>query len=135
MVRDFVHEIDRFHAKAPMEMEWWTPVADARRADGNFVITAELPGLKKEDVKAQIPEDALTVEGERKQEKAEKEEEYFCSERNYGRFHRCVPLPDGADKEEAKVEFSNGLPRVSIPCPEVKQAVKKIPIQEMKITA
>ncbi len=136
MMRDFLHETDRFYAKGSMEKaEWWAPVVEAKRADGNFVVTAELPGLKKEEVKVQVLEDTLTVEGERKQEKEEKSEEYYRSERSYGRFYRSIPLPEGADVDKAKAEFSNGLLRVSIPCAEVKQKVKEIPVQETKSTA
>lgn len=136
MMRDFLHEMDRFYAKAPTEKaDWWAPVVEARRADGNFVVTAELPGLKKEEVKVQVTEDALTLEGERKQEKEEKSEEYYRSERSYGHFYRSIPLPEGADVDQAKAEFSNGLLRISIPCAEVKQKVKEIPVQEAKSTA
>ncbi|MCZ2151173.1 MAG: Hsp20/alpha crystallin family protein [Bryobacterales bacterium] len=136
MMRDFLHETDRFYTKGSMEKaEWWAPVVEAKRADGNFVVTAELPGLKKEEVKVQVLEDTLTVEGERKQEKEEKSEEYYRSERSYGRFYRSIPLPEGADVDKAKAEFSNGLLRVSIPCAEMKQKVKEIPVQETKSTA
>lgn len=136
MIRDFLHEMDRFYGTAPMEKaEWWAPVVEAKRADGSFVVTAELPGLKKEEVKVQVTEDALILEGERKQEKEEKGEEYYRSERSYGHFYRSIPLPEGADVDKAKAEFSNGLLRISIPCAEVKQKVKEIPVQEAKSAA
>lgn len=133
LMRDFLHEMDRFYVKTPIEkVEWWVPVVEARRADGNLVVTAELPGLKKEEIKVQVSQDALVLEGERKQEKEEKSEEYYRSERNYGRFYRSIPLPEGADVEKAKAEFSNGLLRISIPCAEVKQELREIPVQETK---
>lgn len=135
LMREFTNQMDRFYGGMGEKEELWAPVVEAKRADGNFVVTAELPGMKKEEVKVQVTEDTLTLEGERKQEKEEKSEEYYRSERSYGHFYRAIPLPEGADADKATAEFSDGLLRISIPCAEVKHKTKEIPVQEVKSAA
>jgi len=93
-------------------------------------MTAELPGLKKEDVKVHIDGDTLVVEGERKQEKEEKREGYYHSERSYGKFYRSIQLPEGAKLDQTSAQFNNGVLEVSVPIPESKPARKEIPVQE-----
>ena len=70
------------------------------------------------------------VEGERKQEKEEKGEGYYRSERSYGKFYRSVLLPEGVKADQAAAEFNNGVLEVSIPMPEMKAKPQEVPIQE-----
>ena len=67
--------------------------------NGNLVVTAELPGINKEDLKVEVVDGALVISGFRKYEKENKEEDYFRTERMYGEFYRTIPLP-----EEVKIE-------------------------------
>ena len=95
----------------------WTPKVEAFMKEGQFVVRADLPGLKKEDVKIEVTEAGLTLEGERKMEKEEKREGYFFAERSYGNFFRRIPLPEGAKFEAASAVFKDGVLEVSIPVP------------------
>jgi HSP20 family protein len=82
------------------------------------VVRAELPGVKQEDVKVELSDEGLLIEGERKHESQEVGEGFFRSERSYGRFWRQVPLPQELLKtEDARAEFRDGVLEVSLPMP------------------
>ena len=106
----------------------WSPAVEVRERDGNLEVTAELPGLKKEDVKVECTEEGVIIQGERRQEREVKEGGYHRTERSYGHFYRMVPLPPGAEPDKAKAEFKDGLLQVRIPVPESKQKRREIPI-------
>jgi len=132
-MRRMTEEMERACAKfvptAP-ETEFWAPALELTQKDGNYIATLELPGLKKEEVKVEVAEGALTITGERKLEKEEKEEGYFRSERSYGSFYRSIPLPKEAKIENIKAELTNGVLVVTVPVPETKVNVKQVPIAE-----
>src|SRR5690348_9360842 len=89
LMRQFTEDMDRMFAqtapRASGDGMIWSPPIEVKEKDGKIAITAELPGLKKEDVKVQIEGDTLVLEGERKQEKEEKRDNYYHSERCYGK--------------------------------------------------
>lgn len=76
--------------------------------------------------------DNLTLEGERKEEKEEKEEKregYYHSERNYGKFYRSIPLPEGANIDQAIARFKDGVLEITVPIPETKAKAQQIPVK------
>jgi HSP20 family protein len=77
----------------------------------------DLPGLKRDDVKVELTEGLLTISGERKEEKEEKREGYYRSERSYGSFFRQIPLPEGAKTDTAKAEFNDGVLEITMQAP------------------
>ena len=93
----------------------WTPTVDISESDKEFTIHTELPGVKKEDIKLQIEEDVLTIQGERKFEKTEEGREFRKRERSYGSFVRTFQLPEGVDQELIKASFKDGVLDISIP--------------------
>jgi HSP20 family protein len=108
----------------------WTPAVEVAERDNNLVVTAELPGLSKDDVKVEVTNDGLLIQGERKREHEEKRRGYYRSERSYGQFYRMVPLPEGIDPDKAKAQFKDGVLQVEIPLPASAQAKRKeIPIK------
>lgn len=129
-MRRFTEEMDRaFNTfTPPAEFDRWAPPLEVKDKNGNFVVTAELPGLTKEEIKVEVIENSLVIEGERKREKEEKGEEFYRSERYYGKFYRSIPLPKGANAEQVKAELTNGILEVTIPVPEVKPATRQVPI-------
>jgi HSP20 family protein len=107
----------------------WMPAIEVTEREGNLVVRADLPGIKKEDVKIEMTPEALIIRGERKQEHEEKKEGYYRSERTYGQFNRSIPLPEGADLDKAKAEFKDGVLEVAVPVPETQARRREIPIR------
>jgi len=107
----------------------WVPAAEIAYRDGNLIVSAELPGLTEKDVKVEINDDFLTIQGERKVEQEETEGGIRRTERKYGEFYRAIALPEGADTEHARAEFQNGVLHVTIPVPQAQRNVREIPVQ------
>jgi HSP20 family protein len=129
LMREFTDEMDRaFRDVAGMdasaELGAWSPAVDVRQCNGDLVITAEVPGLKKDEVKVELTDDALVIQGERKREHEEDHEGYHRSERSFGQFYRSITLPEGARTDRAKAELQDGVLRVSVP---VQQTGKPTP--------
>jgi HSP20 family protein len=99
------------------ELAVWAPEIEVFDREGEFVVRADLPGLKKEDVRVEVTENALILEGERRKEHEERREGFYRSERSYGRFSRAVPLPEGVDTENVEAEFKDGVLEVRLPAP------------------
>lgn len=108
----------------------WMPQIEVRRTNGDLMVKADLPGLTKDDVKVELTDEALTISGERKEEKEEKREGFYRSERNYGRFYRQIPLPEGAKTEKASATFTNGVLEVKLPVAKLESHTRKIEIKE-----
>lgn len=95
----------------------WAPQIDAFEKNGQFVVRADLPGLKPEDMKVEVTQSGLTLQGERKLEKEEKREGYYRAERNEGTFCRLIRLPEGALIDKANAVFKDGVLEVTVPMP------------------
>jgi HSP20 family protein len=104
------------------------PAIDVFEKDGALQVRAELPGLTAKDVEITVDADSLTVSGEKKEESEVKEEHYYRSERTYGKFTRRVALPAGADIENVKAGFKDGVLEISIPL-KAAPAKKRIEIK------
>lgn len=96
----------------------WAPQLDVFERDQELVVRADVPGLGPDDIKVEVTDEAVVIEGERKEEREEKGGSVYRSERSYGRFYRRVPLPEGAKADEAKATFKNGVLEVVMPAPE-----------------
>jgi HSP20 family protein len=112
----------------------WMPAVEVSEREGNYIVCAELPGIKKDDVKIEVTDEALVIEGERKQEHEETKGGMRRSERSYGRFYRMIPLPDGANTEQAKASFQDGVLEVKIPIEQQKSRSRQIQIGERSST-
>src|SRR6185295_1138195 len=87
------------------------------------------PGLHPDDVKLEITDDAIVLEGERKGEREENKGGLHVTERRYGRFYRAIPLPEGAKTDDARAKFENGVLEVTVPIELLKSKRREIPIQ------
>lgn len=95
----------------------WSPQIETFQRGNEFVVLADLPGLKKDDVKIDITDTSITIEGERREEHEEDREGYYRSERSYGSFYRVVPLPEGTITDSAKAHFNNGVLEIVVQAP------------------
>lgn len=93
----------------------WTPVADISETDKEYLIKAELPEVKKEDIKVTLDDGAITISGERRHEKEQEKENEIRVERFYGTFSRTFSLPDNIDPKGIHAETKDGVLRVRIP--------------------
>ena len=108
--------------KESVTLAEWAPVADITEDDKEYVVKAELPDVKKEDVKVTVENGTLTISGERKFEKEEKGKKYHRIERSYGSFLRSFILPEGAEGDKVKAEFKDGMLTVHLPKSEQAKA-------------
>jgi HSP20 family protein len=111
----------------------WSPQVDVLEREGQFVVRADLPGMSKDDIKVEVSNDLLTIQGERKQEKKEEREGYCYSECSHGSFYRTIPLPAGADASKATADFRNGVLEVSVPAPtRPEPKARQVEVREAK---
>jgi HSP20 family protein len=93
----------------------WAPSVDISESNEEFVIKAELPGVNKDDVKVAVEDGVVRIQGERKQEKEEKDKKYHRIERSYGSFLRTFTLPSNIDETKIQAQFKDGLLNVRLP--------------------
>ncbi|MFQ5637225.1 MAG: Hsp20/alpha crystallin family protein [bacterium] len=93
----------------------WSPAADISEDDNNYYLNFELPGLNKKDVKVRYEEGMLTVTGEKKAEKEDKDVNYHRVERSYGKFERSFRISSRIVNEKIDAKFSNGVLTVTLP--------------------
>jgi HSP20 family protein len=96
---------------------FWAPQVETFQRGNDYVVRADLPGLKKDDVKVDVTDGAVTIEGERREEHEEDREGYYRTERSYGSFCRVVPLPEGAITDSAKAHFNDGVLEIVVQAP------------------
>lgn len=103
------------NGKEALTVADWMPTVDISETAGEYVIQAELPEVKKDDVKVTLEEGVLTIQGQRRQEKDEKTTKYHRIERSYGTFVRSFSLPDQVNESGVKAEFKDGVLNLHIP--------------------
>ena len=102
----------------------WLPAVDIYENDDAFVATADLPGLKKDDIDVSIEDNVLTVSGERKFEKSEDEGSFRRVERSYGTFRRSFTLPRGVESAKVEAKFEDGVLTLTLPKSELAKSRK-----------
>jgi HSP20 family protein len=108
----------------------WAPEVETFRRGDKLVVRADLPGLKKDDVKVEIDNGVLAISGERHEEHEENRDDYYRSERSYGQFYRAIPLPEGVSEDQCEASFKDGVLEVSLQAPkEESRRTKQIPVK------
>jgi HSP20 family protein len=106
------------------------PAMDFTEDEKTYRLTAELPGMSEKDIDVQMSGDMLTIKGEKRQEKEEKAENYYVSERRFGSFQRSFTLPDGIDRDKIEAGFEKGVLTITLPkTPETVKEQKKIEVK------
>lgn len=113
--RVFTRPAARTNGKEQLTVADWMPIVDISETDGEYLIKAELPEVKKEDVKVTVENGVLTIQGERRQEKEEKGKKYHRVERSYGSFVRSFTLPESIDEGGVRAEYKDGVLNLHLP--------------------
>jgi HSP20 family protein len=99
----------------PKDANFAALAVDVVENDKNYSITAELPGVHEKDVDVSVSNGCLAIKGEKRQERTEKSENHYLSERSYGVFRRMFGLPPGTDESKIEAKFHNGVLTVTVP--------------------
>ena len=120
-----------FGKELQLKAQGWAPAVNVAETKDEFIVTAELPGMKSEDVSVDFTDGMLTIRGEKVSEKTEKEDDrtYYMWERRFGTFQRTLPFPGGIDDKKIAAEFKDGVLTVHLPkMEEVKPKRQAIPV-------
>ena len=109
----------------------WAPAIEVFEEEDRYVVKAELPGTKQEDIDVSIIGDTLTIRGEKKAEVEVKEENYICCESSYGSFHRSIGLPSNIDPQKIEASFEDGVLEINLP-KAVEVKAKKVSVSAKK---
>jgi HSP20 family protein len=142
--RDIDHLFDRFFREfnSPLLTGWPTfpsfegqgvlkPRVDLSAREQEYLLTVEIPGVNEKDVRLDISGNMMTIQGEKKQEKEEKETDYYRIERSYGSFQRVLSLPEDVEQEKIKARFKDGVLSVTMP----RKTMHKGEVKQIKINA
>jgi HSP20 family protein len=134
LMRKMTEEMDRVFdeyaaSRGNGKKSVWAPVIEVSERDNNLEVKAELPGLNPSDVKVQVTDDAIILQGERKDERDETKGGVHVTERHYGSFYRSIPLPEGADPEKARAKFENGVLELTVPIQQQQKKSREIPVE------
>lgn len=121
-VRDLQDEMSRFLSLSPLrrdgDLGWrgvFEPEIEVREEADHFLVRADLPGIRKEDIDISVTENVVTLKGERKAESERKEKNYFYSERVYGAFSRTIELPAEIEAEKVRASYKDGVLELTLP--------------------
>jgi HSP20 family protein len=118
----------------PVEERGWMPAVDVFEKEDRFVVKAELPGMKEDDIDVSVVGDTLSIKGEKKTETETKDEDYYRCERSYGSFYRSIPIPSNVDADKIEASFEDGVLEVALP-KSAKVKPKKIAVSAKKKAA
>jgi HSP20 family protein len=107
----------------------WIPTVEISQLDGTYHILAELPGLSPNEVRVEVDDDAVILQGERQVEREANEGGIRRSERQFGMFYRRIPLPEGANPEQAKAKFHDGILEITMPAPNKQTERRQIQVE------
>lgn len=129
---DFFRGFDRFPS-LPLKEERlaeFSPNINVSENDKEIEVTVEVPGMDQNDVDVSLRDDMLTIKGEKKQEKEEKDKEFYHVERSYGSFYRSLQVPCEVDEDNIKASFKKGVLKINLPkSTKAQENVRKIEIK------
>ena len=129
LTRDFDDLLNSVWGGEPQTVHALTPSIDVQEREGEYEITAEIAGVSEKDLDVSLEDHVLTIRGEKKSERDEKEGNYHLIERSFGTFERALRLPEGIDSGKIKAKFKDGILRVTVPkTVEAKETTKKIAV-------
>jgi HSP20 family protein len=116
--------------REPARFGTFSPSVDVKDNSKDVTIKAELPGMDEKDIEVSLTDGAIIIKGEKKEEKEDKDKDFYRMERSYGSFSRTIPLPTGIDSQKANAVFKKGVLTITIPkTEEAKTKLKKIKVK------
>jgi HSP20 family protein len=105
------------HPQGAATTDFWQPRIDVRQEGDQLLISAELPGITRQDVRLETTDDGLAISGERGETREDggRGQNYHLTERSYGSFYRAIPLPEGALAEQARATMRDGVLEITVP--------------------
>ncbi|KTD17603.1 Hsp20/alpha crystallin family protein [Legionella jordanis] len=133
LTRDFNSFLENFFRSQSDDSSFvdtgsWAPAVDIKEEENRFLVIADIPGVKKEDMHISLENNILTIQGERKFEKKETKDNYSRVERMQGQFYRRFSLPQTVDEKKISAKCKNGVLEISIPKKEASMQ-KKIDVK------
>ena len=127
----FRRSVVDFEPLWPRNLSWGAaPAVDIVEGDKGYEVTAELPGMDQKNIEVKVANGGITIKGEKKEEKEEKQKDYYLSERRYGSFERYLRMPEGVDTDKIEASFKNGVLTVTLPKkPEAQKPTKRIDVK------
>ena len=110
----FEDTLNRFFSESATARPW-SPAVDIAENENEILLTADIPGVKLDDVQIKLEEGVLTLSGKREFSKSDEKAGYHRIERSYGSFHRAFALPDSVDPERVQAAFDNGVLAITLP--------------------
>lgn len=139
LMRRMFNDLDRFFEprewpfagwRTPATDFPWIPELEMTERDHQLTVTLDLPGLERKEVSVNVTDKGLIIEGERRRDVENTENDWFTTERSYGRFYRMVPLPKGVIREEVKATFKDGVLTITVPLSAVAAtATRTVPVE------
>ena len=129
MTEEFDRILQPFLSESETASIAWIPTVEISHQDGKYHILAELPGLSPNEVRVEVDDDAVILQGERQVEREANEGGIRRSERQFGMFYRRIPLPEGADPEQAKAKFHDGILEITMPAPNKQTERRQIQVE------
>ncbi len=127
--REMEKLFDSFLSDRVIDREFpWTPAIQIKELTDKYILDVDVPGVKKEDLKIEVSDNVLTISGERKEEKEEKDAQYHRREIVFGSFKRAIQLPTNIEADKISAKLENGVLHIEIPKSE-KSRSKEIPIK------
>lgn len=127
--REMEKLFDSFLSERLIDREFhWAPAIQIKELPDKYVLDVDVPGVKKEDLKIEVSDNILTISGERKEEKEEKDAQYHRREIVFGSFKRAIQLPTNIEADKISAKLENGVLHIEIPKSE-KSRSKEIPIK------
>ena len=104
--------------------ETFSPLVDVKEEDNNVIVTADMPGINKDDVDITVRDDTLEINAKRSEESETEEKGYYRHERTYRAFSRTIPLPASVNEEGASAKLENGVLKITLPKTEEEKESK-----------
>jgi HSP20 family protein len=110
----FLSTFERDFFDTPNTEKFWSPHAEIRELEDKFLVSLDVPGVKKEEVHVEINDNTLVISGERKFEKTSDDDGYHRTEKRYGSFKRAFTLPSSVDKERSTASYEDGVLEIEL---------------------